>query len=263
MARMTDALHTSSGPVSHFYDALAEDYDAMTGFADRFARERSAFQLLVERFGVRTAADAGTGTGFHALLLAELGVDVTAIDVSRAMAERLRLHAAERELRIRVEVGDIRQLHKHTASGLDAIFCMGNTLAHMKDTRELEEALRSFALALRPGGLVVIQLLNYDRILERRETIQNIRQVGGKTFVRFYVFEEDCIQFNVLQIWTEAGALRHQLETVRLNPIGRSELCAGLEQAGLVEIQSYGSIALEEYLGLASKDLVVVARMPA
>ena len=34
-----------------------------------------------------------------------------------------------------------------------------------RDTQALDEALRSFALTLRRGGLLVIQLLNYDRIL--------------------------------------------------------------------------------------------------
>ena len=115
MAPMTEAPHHNSAEsVSHFYDALAEDYDAMTDLSERFHRERPAFQLLVDRYGIRSAADAGTGTGFHALLLAELGVDITAVDISARMADRLRAHARDRALPVRVVVGDIRKLHQHT-----------------------------------------------------------------------------------------------------------------------------------------------------
>jgi len=63
--------------IAKFYDLLAPDYDGMTGFADRFARETPAFQTLVRRYGIRQALDAGCGTGFHSILLSQLGVTVT------------------------------------------------------------------------------------------------------------------------------------------------------------------------------------------
>ena len=132
----------------------------------------------------------------------------------------------------------------------------------MEDTQALDDALRSFALTLRGGGHLVIQLLNYDRILAQRETIQNVRQIDGVIFVRFYVFEEGRVVFNVLRLWTEAGALRHHLEKVALHPIGQTMLSGAIERAGFRDIESYGSIALDDFHRRESKDLVIVARLP-
>ena len=55
--------------VTQFYDNLADDYDAMTGFEKRFVHERPFFNLLMQRYGITSALDAGAGTGFHSLLL--------------------------------------------------------------------------------------------------------------------------------------------------------------------------------------------------
>ncbi len=67
--------------VASFYDWLAPDYDLMTGFEKRFAHEEPFFRILLGRQTITTAVDAGCGTGFHSLLLAQLGVSVTAVDV--------------------------------------------------------------------------------------------------------------------------------------------------------------------------------------
>jgi hypothetical protein len=51
-----------------FYDELDADYDEMTGFERRFSHERPFFRMLIERYNVSTALDAGCGTGFQSLL---------------------------------------------------------------------------------------------------------------------------------------------------------------------------------------------------
>jgi len=55
--------------VTKFYDTLAPEYDQMTGFESRFAREGPFFKTLIEDHGIGTSLDAGCGTGFHSLLL--------------------------------------------------------------------------------------------------------------------------------------------------------------------------------------------------
>ena len=257
---MTDPVTRDCDTIAGFYDAIADDYDAMTGFAGRFDRERPHLARLVALDGIRTAVDAGSGTGLHALLLAELGVEVTAVELSERMARRVADHATERGLRVRVAVGDIRRLEEMALGRVDAVFCLGNTLAHMESPAALDQAARSFARTVNRGGMLVVQMLNYDRILARRETIQSVRQADGVTFVRFYEFGDDRLRFNILRIWTAEGALRYDLQTAPVSPFGRKALQRALEQAGFTDIRCYGAISRETFRAHDSTDLVVLAR---
>jgi len=260
MVPMTELLRGPVEPVLAFYDRLAQDYDAMTGFADRFVRERPFFRLLVDRYNIATALDAGAGTGFHSMLLAELGVDVTAVEISESMVERLRLHARERSLGVRALVGDIREMSSFLTATVDGVFCMGNTLAHLEPPGELDKALAACVSSLSPGGLLVIQVVNFDRLLDLRETIQSIRERDGVIFVRFYQYEARAIRFHILRIWKQGPELQHRLETVLLHPLGRETLLDALQRAGCVDIRAYGAISLEEFDPQNSRDLIVLAR---
>src|SRR5512135_913220 len=94
----TEIEHGTPLTIEEFYDALATDYDSMTGFQKRFVQEKPFFRLLVDRHRIRTALDVGCGTGFHSLLLAQLGVEATGIDVSPAMIREAQRHAQELSL---------------------------------------------------------------------------------------------------------------------------------------------------------------------
>jgi methylase of polypeptide subunit release factors len=76
-----------------FYDSLAGEYDEMTGFEDRLSKEKPLFQSLVQKYHITTALDAGCGTGFQSILLAQLGVQVTATDISDHMLQRTKENA--------------------------------------------------------------------------------------------------------------------------------------------------------------------------
>jgi glycine/sarcosine N-methyltransferase len=152
--------HAAAVDVPEFYDILAPEYDGMTGFESRFVREKPFFNLIVQNQGIATALDAGCGTGFHSLLLARLGVSVTALDVSGEMLGLLERHANEMDLRVRVVRSDFRDLGSAAPGPFDAVFCMGNTLPHLLKEADMQAALAGFAEVLIPGGTLVLQLIN-------------------------------------------------------------------------------------------------------
>jgi 2-polyprenyl-3-methyl-5-hydroxy-6-metoxy-1,4-benzoquinol methylase len=242
-----------------FYQELAGEYDAMTRFEGRFERERGAFETIVQRFGLHSALDAGCGTGFHALLLAQLGLRVRAVDVSPLMIERLQAHAAEMNLEVQAEVLDLRDLD---SSGVDAVFCMGNTLAHASDLQDLESILRGFARTLRPGGLLFLQILNYQKILAEASLIQNIKEEKGHFYVRFYEYGTERIRFHLLRLSGKGSDITHTLSSVTLTPFVPDEIERSLKAAGFVNPSRFGDIALHPYAADVSHDLVVMAERP-
>jgi glycine/sarcosine N-methyltransferase len=242
-----------------FYDNLAGDYDAMTGFEKRFIHEKPFFSLLIQEYGITTALDAGAGTGFHSLLLGQLGVDMTAADVSKHMLERTKAHAKDLHLAIKVVESSFEELPVTLHKKFDAVFCMGNSLPHLLTHEELVLSLKSFSAMLRPGGFLFLQLLNYNRILVSKDRIQSVKEAGGVTFVRSYEFHEKFVVFNILRLRNKNRQLVHQLDSIKLRPIVKLELLKALDEAGFGDLRFHGSIALDDYHEETSKDLVVRA----
>ena len=247
-----------SSSIESFYDALAQNYDEMTGFRKRFIQEKPFFHLLVEKYRITTALDAGCGTGFHALLLAQLGVRVTAVDISTAMLQLAERHARELELSV-----EFRRVNFEThleKQRFDAVFCLGNSLAHLLSQEELQKAIRNFSRMLRPQKILFLQTLNYDRILATKECVQSVKESNGKTFIRFYDYREEMLGFNLLTIGKTNGVVEQSFQSVELRPLRRTELISMLKEAGFDDIKSYGGISMEEFHPASSKDLVILAR---
>jgi ubiquinone/menaquinone biosynthesis C-methylase UbiE len=251
---MTDARAAVIG----FYDRLSPDYDAMTGFEQRFERERPFFKDLVDRLHIRSAIDAGTGTGFHALLLAQLGVDVTAVDLSPNMIASLARHAKDMGVTLRTLVAGFADLPRLIEQPVDAVVSLGNTLAHILTPEDLHEAMVSFAAVLKPEGILFAQLLNYRRILASHETLVNVKEVNGRRYTRSYAYPEGRIRFTITRE-DLTGQSATVSESVDLNPIMDDELVTFLHAAGFAQVRFYGGVNMDPYIPESSKDLVILA----
>jgi 2-polyprenyl-3-methyl-5-hydroxy-6-metoxy-1,4-benzoquinol methylase len=245
--------------IMEFYDRLAPNYDAMTNFEQRFAQERPFFQTLIDRFHFRSALDAGCGSGFHSIVLSQLGVEVLGVDVSSEMLRLAEEHARLRNVRLRTLQGSFENLDTLIKERFAAVFVMGNSLAHLLSAADLKKVMQNFSGVLEPHGMLIIQTLNYDRILARREQIQNEKQVGTKTFVRSYDFDETGIDFHIVTREQKDDNAEEKTQTVRLRPVLHAELVALLNSAGFIDINAYGGISLAPFEPLSSKDLVVIA----
>jgi glycine/sarcosine N-methyltransferase len=218
----------------------------------------------VENHRISTALDAGCGTGFHSLLLAQLGVSVTALDISAEMLERLERHGREMDLDIRRVRSDFQGIQDAAPGPFDAVFCMGNTLPHLLSETDIRVALTNFAAILRPGGILFLQILNYDRILAKRERIQSAKESNGVTYVRFYDFDDTkgLVVFNILRLEKKDDKLTTALITVPLLPVKSARILGILEDCGYQTIRTFGSIAMDTFNPALSKDLVIIATTP-
>lgn len=260
MDPMTDQRDDQASKVAEFYDGLSVDYDEMTGFSKRFMKERPYFHVLIEKHKIKTALDAGSGTGFHSLLLAQLGVDVTAVDISAEMLQRVRQHANSMGLRIQTVRSSFEQLDRIVKQRFDALCCLGNSLSHLISDEQLLAALTSFHSVLNPAGLLFLQNLNYDRILKQRQRVQSVKEAGSKIFVRFYDFLEDGLWFNVLSLAREKNGIRHAIRTIRLRPLHHADMEKFLSEAGFVDVKLFGDVAMNDFVQDSSPDLVILAR---
>jgi SAM-dependent methyltransferase len=249
--------------IGQFYDALAGDYDAMTSYASRFAREEPIFRDIIRRFGVTSALDAGCGTGFHSILLAELGVHVTGIDVSDEMIAKATENAQQRGLAPRFLRSEFSAISLSDIRPVDVVFCLGNALVHLLTEAELRSTITAFNGVLKPGGHLMVQILNYSPILAARQRILSVRESGDTTFVRFYDFGDQTITFNILTLRRSPTGPTHSLESIPLRPLGHADLTPVLTACGFDVPSLFGSMKLVEFDPAISTDLVIVARKSA
>jgi ubiquinone/menaquinone biosynthesis C-methylase UbiE len=117
------------------------------------AQKRAWLDFLRDAAGAapQAALDVGTGTGFLALLLAELGHDCKAIDLAPGMVEQARELARQRGLAVRFEVGDAESLAE--AEGSYDLVISRNVLWTLPDP---QRALRDWRRVLKPGGKLLL-----------------------------------------------------------------------------------------------------------
>ena len=157
-------------PVSGFYDGLAENHHLI--FKDWKASiewQASVFGPLIETLGERLRIlDCACGIGTQALGLAQRGHSVVGTDLSAGPIRRARREAGLRGLAMRFEVADFRELATLGDAEFDAVLAADNALPHMPTETDLSHAAHSIASKLRPGGLLVASIRDYDRVLADR-----------------------------------------------------------------------------------------------
>lgn len=242
------------------YEHIADDYDAVTGAAGRTDAARAMLAELRRRHPFDRVLDVACGNGMHAMMLAAMGASVTGADISEAMLDHARGRARDAGLDIRWVHGPMQDLAGQVEGPFDAILCLGNSLPHLLDSHQLTRALAGFAKLLAPGGVVVLQLLNYARVLDNQERIVGITRKGDAEYVRFYDFLEDLIRFNVLKITWSAGGCEHDISDTLLRPYTREEIAAACRTAGLGHVECYEAGTFADFDERTSDTLMLLAR---
>ncbi len=218
------------------YDELAHHYDIMTNFKGKWQKQEALWKGLIDKYEPKTLLDYGCGTGFHSILLGSLGLEVIGVDISKDMveqAERNRESYSDKSpvSFVKGDLNNVGEIHKR----FDWIFCLGNTLAHFPDEMELKKFFILAYQRLNPGGILWIQLLNYDKILENRQRLIGITGDENHTFIRFNDFVHDKVKFNVLAITRDQDKYSHTWHQNPLNPITFEEIKKNLAELLLYE----------------------------
>ncbi|MCC6792630.1 MAG: class I SAM-dependent methyltransferase [Thermomicrobiales bacterium] len=230
--------------VRAFYDALAPGYDRI--FADWRAsvrRQAGVLGALIARAlgpGPLDILDAAAGIGTQAIGLATLGHRVHATDLSAAAIARLADEAASFEVALTRGVADLRALETQVAGEFDVVLAMDNALPHLLTDADLELAVRQMAGKLRPGGLFLVSLRDYDQLVTDRPTGELPRVVDepeGRRISfqvwdwaadgRTYRLHQFLIRQNVDNWWTEHAEVDYRA-------LLRAELETAVSAAGLV-----------------------------
>ena len=251
------------------YDDLSSDYDRFVTWGARLPAELPFIKKLLNNIGARRVLDAACGTGQHTIALAQHGYTVVGTDASQGMIERARAHAEAADLEIRFRRAGFGSIYPSIGDGFDAVLCLGNSLPHLLTPFELDNALTDFATCLRPGGLLLIQNRNFDKILEERERWMEPKshqdEKTERLFLRSYDFDPDgMLTFNLIRLLRqELGEWQQQVLSTRLRPMRQVTLIDAVESASFVEVECWGNMQGAPFYVASSGNLLVTAYTPS
>jgi SAM-dependent methyltransferase len=232
------------------YEGLAADYDWMFGddeLAHGRAINRPATARLLQRVS-RTSLvlDAACGTGADAAVLARRGFRVWAADGSEAMAGCAAARFEREGLAVPVVHSSWADLPAAIAERFDVVLCPGNSLVHAAGRDAMVAALTGLRQMARPGGYVMVDSRNWEKLHAERRIVQVADQVvtrGGRRCVVFYAWEipdrlgEEHIAHLVFVFDDDGKAEAHEYP-ITFRPFTVSDLRERLELAGLTEVDT-------------------------
>jgi glycine/sarcosine N-methyltransferase len=175
------------------YHGLAADYDwifddgALAGGA---AINRPAIARLLQRIGPASdVLDAACGTGIDAAVLARRGFNVRAADGSEAMVQAAAARFRREGLAIRVQRCWWADLPTAIDERFDVVLCTGNALVHAVGRDAMVQALIGLRRMARPGGHVVVDSRNWEKLHVERRVVQvmdGVKVRGGRRCVMLY-----------------------------------------------------------------------------
>ena len=164
------------------YHELAFSYDRLTNDVD-YAGVVAFYREILSREGLapRTAVDLACGTGSVALLLAESGLEVTAVDMSEEMLCQAAQKAQGMSNPPRFICQKLQKLQ--LPRGVDLAVCALDSLNYITEPENCREAIFRIYKALNPGGCFIFDI----------NTPQKLRSMDGQIFL-----DEDD---NVFCLW--------------------------------------------------------------
>lgn len=225
-----------------FYDKMAADYLLIsTGWAGSSERQGEVIENLI-RQALRTPGpyrilDCSCGVGTQAFGLAMRGHHVTGTDISPGAIQKAQAERAKLGLPVELAVADMRSL-EGVNGPFDAVVSFDNSLAHLVTDADLAFALSNVLSVLRPGGVFLASLRDYDQARQDRPTGTMPRRIvdsfGERVYVQTWDWSDDGQYYDlrlfVLKRSGESWSAR-PLET-RMRAYTRAEITTELEKTG-------------------------------
>jgi SAM-dependent methyltransferase len=224
------APYSSSGVADlddgHFGEGVAARYDESSAELFDPAVVDPVVDFLAELAGTGRALELGIGTGRIALPLAARGVPVHGIELSRAMAARLRAKPGGDE--IGVTIGDFATtIVEGTFSVAYLVF---NTIMNLTTQDAQVACFRNVAAHLEPGGCFVIEV-----------GVPELQRLPPGETVRPFHVSETRLGFDEIDVATQALTSHHfefvddrvERSSIPFRYVWPSELDLMAELAGL------------------------------
>lgn len=203
------------------YTARGKDYRAEADTVTGLIRDR--------RPAARSLLDVACGTGAHLRHFRRRFEVAEGLEISEPMIRK----AAEAVPGVRVHRGDMRRFR--LGRRYDAVVCMFSSIGYLGTTEELDEALRSFAAHLTPGGVIVLEPWYFPEAYTPGYIARTIARTEDRVAVRMShsTREGDHVRIDAHYIDAQRGhGIKHYSDVHRMTLFGRRQYEHAFAEAG-------------------------------
>ena len=229
-----------------YYDSIADQYHLF--YRDWEATMQREGSLLRRNFRdqkIVKVLDASCGTGTQSIALARLDYEVTAADPNQRMLKQAQDNA--KKFKVAEDITFVKahflNLPRAVVGPFDAVITKGNSLPHLLTDADLMLALRNFYHLLRPGGLVVIGVRDYDFMLEDRPRFvpRQFHEDDEQDVILFDVWDWDdgppaTVTFNTFIVSGKGEDYSVTKRSVVYRALRRQELEIMMKAVGFLDI---------------------------
>lgn len=232
-----------------FYQRFAKYYDTI------FPLDVKQVDFLQGHLiSAKHVLDLGCATGEYTIALHSRGYQIKGLDLSQLMIEEAKKKADKLNLKDIFYLEDMQKLNEENM--YDGMYSIGNTIVHLKSIEAIYETFKRCYRALKPKATIILQMINYERILEKDiHTLPPI-QKPGVSLLRRYNFKLPLIDFNTT-LMLDDEIIEH---TTQLFPLTAQALVIILKSIGFKAIQSFDGFSNQPYDKDTSYQLVMVAK---
>ena len=193
------------------------------------------------------------GYGRHAINLARSGYNITGFDLCERALKLAGQKARRENLKLHLVRGDIRKLpFKSEFDRIYNLFSFG----YFENDDEILRVLAGASRALKPGGRLLVDVINGPRIL--REFIEKTRQEDAERYIlqkRAYDAETRRLRSEWTFVYKNTGETNKYSIVERLCSV--DDLMSMIDSAGLRTLNIYGGFDKAEYSEDSSRIIVV------
>lgn len=250
--------------MADYYETFAADYDWLFDddtLVNGAAINHPAAARLLERISPRSSVlDAACGTGHNAAALARRGYRVRATDGSDAMVAMAAARFGREHLEIPLERCLWADLPAVVGERFDVVLCIGNSLVHAGRRDAMIEALTGLREMARPGGHVVVDSRNWEKIHAERQIVRvadRARIRAGRRCVSLYAWEIPDrfgaeIVAHIVFLFEDGDRIEPHEYRIGFRPFTPAELHERLGAAGLRVVGTDFDAARDQYAVIAT-----------
>lgn len=246
-------------PTDAFQPDPAE-YDALIDWNRRLGRETPFFKRCFARAAARRVLDAACGTGRHAAAFRDWGLSVVGADVSPVMLDFCRARWGESPQLSWTQ----HPFDRPHAPPFDALVCVGNSLAIAPDDLAVRRSLSAMLASLRPGGVLIIQVLNARRIPEGPVTWDKCKRVSTNDFERWLIKGlhrgADRLFVELVSFPCNLDGQPPSTRSATLLALDAELLLDWTHSSGGHDVELFGDYEMNPYDPSTSQDIIIVAR---
>ena len=238
-----------------FYSSIVKGYDEI------FPLNKAQADFIESIFPVlygKKILDAGCGTGSLAIEMGRRSARVEAFDLDDAMILKAK-EKCPQAIDVHFSKNNLLTFGKdYVSESFDLVYCLGNTLAHLSCLEDVRTYVDAVTGVLKPGGYALIQVVNYDRVINNKITQLPTIESDNYVFERNYIPESHgIIQFST--ILKNKQTDEQYAQSVPLIPILKNDL-DHLLSSEFTNIRYVGSFKKEEWSDEAFHTVVIAQK---